>query len=181
MKYFVLGALASGMLLYGMSMIYGATGTLDIAAGGATPSPTGGAARRHAGVRAGVRRRRPRLQAGRGAVPHVGAGRLPRRADRGDAVHRHGAQARRVRLRHAAAGAGARRRALVADWQQMLVDHGGAVAGDRQPHRHRADQPQAHARLLDHLAHGLHAARHSVRATVERLQRRRCSTSWSTC
>jgi NADH-quinone oxidoreductase subunit N len=30
MKYFVLGALASGMLLYGMSMIYGATGTLDI-------------------------------------------------------------------------------------------------------------------------------------------------------
>jgi NADH-quinone oxidoreductase subunit N len=31
MKYFVLGALASGMLLYGMSMLYGATGTLSIA------------------------------------------------------------------------------------------------------------------------------------------------------
>ncbi|GAB3037903.1 NADH-quinone oxidoreductase subunit NuoN [Oleiagrimonas citrea] len=30
-KYFVLGALASGSLLYGMSMIYGATGTLDLA------------------------------------------------------------------------------------------------------------------------------------------------------
>jgi NADH-quinone oxidoreductase subunit N len=30
MKYFVLGALASGILLYGMSMIYGATGTLDL-------------------------------------------------------------------------------------------------------------------------------------------------------
>jgi NADH-quinone oxidoreductase subunit N len=30
MKYFVLGALASGMLLYGMSMIYGATGSLSI-------------------------------------------------------------------------------------------------------------------------------------------------------
>jgi NADH-quinone oxidoreductase subunit N len=30
MKYFVLGALASGFLLYGMSMLYGATGTLDI-------------------------------------------------------------------------------------------------------------------------------------------------------
>lgn len=29
-KYFVLGALSSGMLLYGMSMIYGATGTLDL-------------------------------------------------------------------------------------------------------------------------------------------------------
>ena len=31
MKYFVLGALASGLLLYGLSMIYGATGTLDLA------------------------------------------------------------------------------------------------------------------------------------------------------
>ena len=31
MKYFILGALASGMLLYGMSMLYGATGTLGIA------------------------------------------------------------------------------------------------------------------------------------------------------
>lgn len=30
MKYFVLGALASGFLLYGMSMIYGATGSLQI-------------------------------------------------------------------------------------------------------------------------------------------------------
>ncbi|MFV5214249.1 NADH-quinone oxidoreductase subunit NuoN [Azonexus caeni] len=30
MKYFILGALASGMLLYGMSMIYGGTGTLEI-------------------------------------------------------------------------------------------------------------------------------------------------------
>jgi NADH-quinone oxidoreductase subunit N len=30
-KYFVLGALASGFLLYGMSMIYGGTGTLDLA------------------------------------------------------------------------------------------------------------------------------------------------------
>lgn len=30
MKYFILGALASGMLLYGMSMIYGATGSLNI-------------------------------------------------------------------------------------------------------------------------------------------------------
>jgi NADH-quinone oxidoreductase subunit N len=30
MKYFVLGAMASGFLLYGMSMIYGATGSLNI-------------------------------------------------------------------------------------------------------------------------------------------------------
>ena len=32
MKYFVLGALASGFLLYGLSMMYGATGTLDLTA-----------------------------------------------------------------------------------------------------------------------------------------------------
>jgi NADH-quinone oxidoreductase subunit N len=32
MKYFILGALASGLLLYGMSMLYGATGTLDVLA-----------------------------------------------------------------------------------------------------------------------------------------------------
>jgi NADH-quinone oxidoreductase subunit N len=30
MKYFVLGALASGMLLYGMSLLYGVTGSLDL-------------------------------------------------------------------------------------------------------------------------------------------------------
>ena len=32
MKYFVLGALASGMLLYGMSILYGVSGTLDLGA-----------------------------------------------------------------------------------------------------------------------------------------------------
>jgi NADH-quinone oxidoreductase subunit N len=31
-KYFVLGSLASGLLLYGLSLIYGATGTLDLSA-----------------------------------------------------------------------------------------------------------------------------------------------------
>lgn len=43
-KYFVLGALASGMVLYGMSMIYGATHTLDLskihAVATATQPPT---------------------------------------------------------------------------------------------------------------------------------------------
>lgn len=32
MKYFVLGAIASGMLLYGMSILYGLTGSLDVVA-----------------------------------------------------------------------------------------------------------------------------------------------------
>jgi NADH-quinone oxidoreductase subunit N len=41
MKYFVLGSMASGMLLYGMSMIYGATGSLDLNAIGAAVSVAG--------------------------------------------------------------------------------------------------------------------------------------------
>lgn len=40
MKYFVLGSLASGMLLYGMSLLYGATGTLDLATIHAVASTT---------------------------------------------------------------------------------------------------------------------------------------------
>jgi NADH-quinone oxidoreductase subunit N len=47
MKYFVLGALASGLLLYGMSMVYGATGSLDLAtihaAAAGASNPVGGA------------------------------------------------------------------------------------------------------------------------------------------
>jgi NADH-quinone oxidoreductase subunit N len=39
-KYFVLGSLASGLILYGMSLIYGATGTLDLATIGAAASTT---------------------------------------------------------------------------------------------------------------------------------------------
>ncbi|MCM2335276.1 MAG: NADH-quinone oxidoreductase subunit NuoN [Pseudomonas sp.] len=39
-KYFVLGSLASGLLLYGMSLVYGATGTLDLAGIGAAAMAT---------------------------------------------------------------------------------------------------------------------------------------------
>jgi NADH-quinone oxidoreductase subunit N len=41
MKYFVLGSMASGMMLYGMSMIYGATGSLDLQAIAAAVSGNG--------------------------------------------------------------------------------------------------------------------------------------------
>ena len=41
MKYFVLGALASGMLLYGMSLVYGATGSIDLATIGASATQVG--------------------------------------------------------------------------------------------------------------------------------------------
>jgi len=42
MKYFVLGSMASGMLLYGMSMIYGATGSLDLGTISSTIKTAGG-------------------------------------------------------------------------------------------------------------------------------------------
>lgn len=41
MKYFVLGALASGMLLYGISILYGVTGSLEIGAVGAKITAAG--------------------------------------------------------------------------------------------------------------------------------------------
>jgi len=41
MKYFVLGALGSGMLLYGMSMIYGATGSIELEAVARTTAEQG--------------------------------------------------------------------------------------------------------------------------------------------
>ena len=46
---------------------------------------------------------------------------------------------------------------MTADWQQMLAMLAVASHGGGQHHRHRADEPEAHARLLDHLAHGLPA------------------------
>ena len=154
MKYFVLGALASGFLLYGMSMVYGATGHLDLAE--VAKVVAAGKAEKMALVFGIVFLVSGLAFAGRRAVPHVGAGRVP-----GFAHGRHADPGRRAqagRLRDHAAPAGRRParsgRRLAAD----ADDPGGAVAGHRQPDRHRADQLQAHAGLLDHLAHGLRAA-----------------------
>jgi NADH:ubiquinone oxidoreductase subunit 2 (subunit N) len=81
MKYFVLGALASGLLLYGISMIYGATGSLDLAL--VAKAVKAHYRQRHAaGVWPGVHRGWLVLQAGCRTVPHVGAGRLPRLGNR---------------------------------------------------------------------------------------------------
>lgn len=49
-KYFILGSLASGLLLYGMSLVYGATGTLDLAMIGAAASAVPGSAMLVTGV-----------------------------------------------------------------------------------------------------------------------------------
>ena len=90
LKYFVLGALASGILLYGISLLYGFTGTIEFAGIAAAFGARSAVAR--PAVRPGVPARRPRLQDQRRAVPHVDAGRLRRRADAGHRFLRLGAE-----------------------------------------------------------------------------------------
>ena len=72
LKYFVLGALSSGMLLYGASLIYGFTGTVSFAG----IAKAAGRGRHRPDLRPGVPVRRLLLQDLRRAVPYVDAGRL---------------------------------------------------------------------------------------------------------
>jgi NADH-quinone oxidoreductase subunit N len=74
LKYFVLGALSSGMLLYGASLVYGFTGTTQFA-GIASVLAGLGQQPRHP-LRSCVHHRRSCLQGLGRAVPHVDAGRL---------------------------------------------------------------------------------------------------------
>ena len=79
LKYFVLGALASGLLLYGISLTYGFSGTMQFAElGHVLSSP--GAASAGPGRRRRVHHRRARVQAVGGAVPYVDARRVRGRA-----------------------------------------------------------------------------------------------------
>ena len=84
-----------------------------------------------------LRRRRARLQARRRAVPHVGARRLPGRADVDDAARRRRAQARRLRDHDPPARRGNDRRR-----PRLAADAGAALArvdAARQPGGDRAD------------------------------------------
>jgi NADH-quinone oxidoreductase subunit N len=155
MKYFVLGAMASGFLLYGLSMMYGATGSLDvnevfkaIASGkvnhqvlvfGLVFIVAGlafkvGAAPFHMWV--------PDVYQGAPTAVTLLIGAAPELAA---FAHHHPPAGGRP----AAAG------------DRLAADAGRAghrLAAGRQPGRHCAEQPEAHAGLLDHLADGLHAA-----------------------
>ena len=85
LKYFVLGALSSGMMLYGSSLLYGFSGTVsfDGHRGGRLPL---GADRRD--LRSRFRSGGSRLQNVGGALPYVDARRLRGRADAGDGLLR---------------------------------------------------------------------------------------------
>ena len=97
MKYFLMGAFATGFLLYGIALIYGATGSTNLTQISAylLDQPT-----RMADL--SDRRRflaadRFRFQSRRGAVSFLGARCLRRRADAGDRVYVGGGQGRRLR------------------------------------------------------------------------------------
>ena len=142
LKFFILGALASGMLLYGCSLVYGFTGTVqfDVLAqlwhvdtGEALPL---GALVGLVFIVAG-----PGLQDVGRAVPHVDPGRVRGLALAGDRVHGGGTQGGRGRPRDAGADGAVRHL-------------GGPVAADRDRRldrvhgagclrRHRPDQLQA--------------------------------------
>ena len=122
LKYFVLGALSSGMLLYGASLIYGFTGTVSFA-GIAKAAGDGGI-----GLVFGL----VFLFAGfcfkvsGGAVPYVDAGRL-----RGRAHADHGLLRRRAQ--------GCRHRHFRAHHHRGVPGDRLAVAADRGVRRHRLD------------------------------------------
>ena len=105
-------------------------------------------ARRHAvdrpAVRPGVRARRPRLQDQRGAVPHVDARRLRRRADAGHRLLRLGAQGRRG----AAAASASALEALGPGDRRLAADRDLRRAGLDRPRRGRARIGQTNIKRL---------------------------------
>jgi hypothetical protein len=86
-KYFVLGSVASGMLLFGASLIYGYCGGTAFVQISQAPAGRQGGRDGHRD-RPGVRGRRVGLQGLGGAVPYVDARRLRGRADAGDGIVR---------------------------------------------------------------------------------------------
>ena len=94
-KYFVLGAFSSAVLLYGVALIYGATGTTSLDRDPELPQRQHPLERRHAARGHGVAAGRSRVQGRGGAVPHVDPRRVRRRAEPGDRVHGVGHQGRR--------------------------------------------------------------------------------------
>ena len=98
LKYFLLGAFSTAFLLYGIALVYGATGTHEPRRRSARASRDVAARRQpDAAGRHRAAARRLRVQGRRGAVPHVGARRLRGRADADHGVHGRGGEGGGVR------------------------------------------------------------------------------------
>jgi NADH-quinone oxidoreductase subunit N len=155
MKYFVLGAMASGFLLYGLSMLYGATGSLDI---NAVFKAVNSGQIKHQVLVFGLVFIVAGLAFKLGAVPfHMWIPDVYQGAPTAVTLMIGGAPklaAFAICIRLLVEGL----LPLAIDWQQMLAPAGHRLAAGGQPGRHCADQPQAHAGLLHHFADGLCAA-----------------------
>ena len=108
-KYFLLGAFASAFFLYGLALVYGATGSVRLRA--IRAAAVDRRQRRRSSCWARAADRRPAVQGQRRPVPHLDAGRLPGRADAGHRLHGGLHEGRRVRRHPAAALRGVRHRA----------------------------------------------------------------------
>jgi hypothetical protein len=156
-KYFVLGTFSLGLLLYGMSLLYGLTGTTHLreiatalagerAAAALRRDPAGG---------------RPRLQDRRRAVPHVGARRLRGRPDAGHRVPLGRLEGGLVRdaAAHLHRGLPAFRLDGRRGTPFAVLRAGGPHDDGRQPRGADAEQHQADAGVFVDRARRLHAHR----------------------
>ena len=171
MKYFVLGSMASGLLLYGMSMVYGATGSLQL-----EPDLCGrrGQAASPCCSSLGVVFMLAGIAFKFGAAPfHMWLPDVYQGAPTAvTAVHRLGARSwRRSAWPTACSKSASARMARVAACAGRA---GGCFAGDRQPDRPGTDQPQAAAGVFDHLPRRLPVAGPG-RAATRPATPRRCS------
>ena len=154
LKYFVLGALSSGMLLYGASLIYGFTGTDQLTRGIAKAAAEGGLG---PNLRPGVPARRSVLQGVGGAVPHVDARRVRGRADAGHGVLCLRAEGRRDGVVRARRYDGISQPSRCSGSRSSCsVDR---LDGARRFCRDRPDQHQAADGLFLDRPHGLRAGR----------------------
>ena len=159
-KYFVLGSMASGTLLYGMSIVYGVTGSLELAAI-ATAVHSGFSD--NIGLVFGIAFLIVGVGFKLGAVPfHMWIPDVYEGSPTCVTVFiGYGIEARRVRARHAVAARSLG--GLAAGLEPDAGGAGGALDGDRQHRRDRAKQSQAHAGVFHHFAHRICAAGNSVR------------------
>ena len=156
MKYFVLGALASGFLLYGLSMMYGATGTLTIP--DAFTAINKGQINQEV-LSFGVVFVVAGLAFKLGVVPfHMWVPDVYHGAPTPVTLMIGGAPefaAFAITIRLLVEGLSGIARGVATDADRAL----GGVTGARQSGGDRAEQPEAHAGVLHHRADGLHAAR----------------------
>ena len=145
LKYYLMGVFASAVMLYGMSLIYGGTGSTVLADDRRADERQ---LRRLAGRRPRhrVRARRLRLQGVGGAVPQLGARHLRGRAHPGHRVPLGRLEGGRLRGDH-----GADLRRLLRPRRRVRADDvgpGRAHDDRRQPHRPAPDERRAPVRVL---------------------------------